>query len=199
MSIFGSSYPPGAASDPFAPYNQEEQPDNSVVEAAFVDRDGPGEVYRVTYKYVDCGPSVGFRFQFTESVPPDGIDDWGGERWVYCDDLYKFGTWKDVASRGELITGISVSSIVEGVDQCTETHVIEINPFDFEAEPDALRKQYDEAVEAVNVEASDIWNATHGCGTCCGHWLAEGFDPEFEDGVPVWDECPDCHGHGEGI
>ena len=183
MNKFGSSYPPGAANDPFAPYNQEEQPDNSVVEAAFSDRDGPGEVYRVTYKYVDCGPSVGFRFQFTESVPPDGIDDWGGEhvveRWVYCDDLYKFGTWKDVASRGELITGISVSSIVEGVDQCTETHVIEINPFDFEAEPDALRKQYDEAVEAVNVEASDIWNAT--------------------DGVPVWDECPDCHGHGEVI
>jgi hypothetical protein len=26
MSIFGWSYPPGAASDPYAPYNQEEGP-----------------------------------------------------------------------------------------------------------------------------------------------------------------------------
>lgn len=26
MGIFGWSYPPGAASDPFAPYNQEEGP-----------------------------------------------------------------------------------------------------------------------------------------------------------------------------
>lgn len=193
MGIFGWSYPPGAAGDPYAPYNMEEQPSNDTVEEAFADYDSPGEVYRVTYKYTGCGPSVGFQIT--------NVD--GKARWVYCDSLYPLGTWADLRKRGDLITGICVGSIVEGVDFDADTVYIDVNPLDFDTTPEQLKAKFDAAVEEVNADANSIWNSTHGCETCAKHWHDEGIDEgewgPFEgcDGItPVWNDCPDCQGGG---
>lgn len=204
----------------YPPEYDQEIPDNSTVEAAFADFTGPGEMYRAIYKYTDCGPSVGVCIQYLEVIPPDGFHEYPSEiersKWVYCDDLYKLGTWADMAHRGELITAICVSSIVEGVDQTTDTHEISCDPDDLESQatPDegdnlheTLERLFYKAVDAVNDEAGQIWRDTHGCEGCARHWASEGIiegdygNPmEGCDGTTwVWKDCPKCQGHGVAI
>ena len=74
---------------------------------------------------------------------------------------------------------ILVGSIVEGVDEGTETHVLEF-PFEI--------SEYWEALQAVEDEAAKIWNETHGCPSC-------GEDDECMY-VPINPKCPVCHGEG---
>ena len=143
--------------------------DNSVVEQAFHDYKGPYDLYRTTYDYTDCGPSVGICIEYIEVLPPDGSDDYPHEvtqqKWIYCDDLHKLGTWSDIATQGNLIVGISVSSIVEGSD-------CEVPAIEIDTDPDALadqatdsepelhmtlRRLFNHAVEDVNAEASYIF------------------------------------------
>ena len=73
------------------------------------DYDGPYHMYRSLYKYTACGPSVGFQI--------DG-------RWVYCSDLAKFGDWEQF--KGHTIQAMSLGSIVEGVEQCTDDIILEL-------------------------------------------------------------------------
>ena len=76
--------------------------------------------------------------------------------------------------------GIKVGSIVEGVDEGTETHKLNY-PFQIEDFWDALK--------AVEEEAAQIWNDTHGCEDC---------------GEPEWGmytrainpDCQTCKGEG---
>lgn len=77
---------------------------------------------------------------------------------------------------------VNIGSIVEGVDECPETRTL-FYPFTSE--------ELESALSAVDSEAADIWNATHGCDTCQKHY-------GLSDGAlsPVWEECPDCGGHG---
>ena len=189
-----------------SPYDEyDDMPDNSHIAEAFPDYASIGELYRAVYRYTACGPSIGVTIVFEEE--PDDFDfspDMaGGEqtRTLYCDDLYKLGTWKELDEQGVVITEISVSSIVEGVDQCTDTHYIDCDGLTFE--PADIRNYFWDAVEAVNLEAHEIWQETHGCETCAKHWHSEGHTlgewGSFEgcDGItPIWPDCPDCEGSG---
>jgi hypothetical protein len=90
---------------------------------------------------------------------------------------------------------------VEGVERTTETRIVDLLSDAFET-PEMAAKAYETAVQAVEDEASEIWNDTHGCPTCAKHFGNCGeFGPfEGDDGItPVWDECPDCKGSGSVI
>lgn len=79
----------------------------------------------------------------------------------------------------EVEGGIQVGSIVEGVDQGTESHTL-LFPFDI--------KEYWDALQKVEDEASRIWDETHGCEQC-------GDENEFGY-IPVNPDCPNCEGAG---
>lgn len=189
--IFGWSYPAGAANDPNAPYNQEEIPDNWLLSEAFPDHDSIGELYRTTYKYTSCGPAIGALITYIREPTVEGFDQWDGPdeitEWFYCSDLYKFGTWAEMNEQGARVDAIKVSSIVEGVDEGTET--IEIPCEHFDMEPEELRKQYWDAVEATNAEAHSIWNETHGCEDCFP-------DTGEYELTPINPDCKTCGGQG---
>ncbi len=194
MGIFGWSLPPGCGT---LPDEEPEQLNNQYFAEAFPDYSGPGELYRALYKYTACGPSLGVTISFIEELPPDGFSDFGGEReayrTLYCDDLYKLGTWADMDARGELITAFQIGSIVEGVDYDCQT--IELDADQLDEEPGEFHDRFMKAVDDVNDEANSIWMDTHACDTCMAHWAEEGIT-EFELGDPVWLDCPDCNGDG---
>lgn len=82
--------------------------------------------------------------------------------------------------------GIGVGSIVEGIDQCTETYELAY-PFS--------DKQFWKAVQAVEDEARDLWLETHACPDCAGY----GENEETEGTGPIDPDCPTCHGQGDII
>jgi len=83
------------------------------------------------------------------------------------------------ASINEVPGGVSVSSIVEGAEACTPVHAL-LYPFTGEA--------WDGAVQAVEDEAKEIWDNTHGCDDC---------GPEEWDGSrPINPNCKSCKGEG---
>tara|TARA_R110002051_G_scaffold65415_2_gene118660 strand:+ start:277 stop:663 length:387 start_codon:yes stop_codon:yes gene_type:complete len=74
-----------------------------------------------------------------------------------------------------------LSSIVEGVGDGTEIHCL-YYPFTID--------QFQDALQAVEDEASEIWKATHGCEDC---------DPEMdsEQGfAAINPDCKTCEGEG---
>ncbi len=183
MSKFGWSYPAGAENDPFAPYNDtetEEPPSNEMLKKAFP-YNGLYEIYRSYYKYTACGVTVGALVEYEEEIE-DGFGSYAQtkQRWVYCDDLRDFGTWDDL---NHLVLALSVSSIVEGVDETTETHEIST-----QQEPETLRKEFDAAVKQTEAEAEEIWNRTHGCDVCG--------EPDESGNRYVNPDCPECGGEG---
>lgn len=184
----------------------------ALFERAFTDYENPWWWYRTHYKYTNCGVSCGMLVRGTfERVIEEPVVEWRGQepvivgtslasvgetddRWYYCDDLGSLGTFEDMRKAGKDIVAISVGSIVEGVDYDCDTQVIEIDP---DMEPEALLQKWNEAVKAVEDQAREIWNDTHGCETCRAHWIAEGIpDGETELGCPVWMDCPACEGAG---
>jgi hypothetical protein len=182
--------------DPMSPEYAQEAPDNENVKAAFAEYDGPWHLYRATYKYTDCGPSVGFCL----------LDPEGQIHNVYCDSIPE--SWKEWDDKGWLVCALSVSSIVEGIDACTETIVV---PVSRDSTPEQIKSAYYAAVEEVNAEANSLWQETHGCPTCALHWWQEfeGEDPHNWQGADdprwrigetqVWTECPECGGSGTCI
>lgn len=154
----------------------------------FCDYDSPHEMYRVFYKYTDCGPWV--------SVHVDGY-------WVHCQDLHTLGTWDQMLRRGEVVDEILIGSIVEGVDQCADNESVRLNDLrsmrskSGKITRHSLRQAFSRAVDRVNDSAAAIWNETHGCDTCRAHWASEGLIDESGEGYcHVWDKCPDCGGRG---
>ena len=135
-----------------------------------------GDLYRIIYKYTACGPSMGIEI-YAECDEPIQY---------YCDDLYKISI-ESLANEETYITKIFISSIVEGVDEGTQTITLADG-----CTPDTFWK----AVEKINSEASDIWMQTHGCETCAKHFC---IDLDEEMYSPVWLECPDCDGEGQII
>ena len=141
------------------------------------------DIYRSVYKYTACGPSIGFYLEGEE--PGNGEAGPGGtggpwEKWAYCDDLR---AWPEISELDEYeieVTGVSIGSIVEGVDFDCTTIVLHDDEFTVEA--------FWKAVEDVNDEADEIWKATHGCDDC----------PENpENGYRMIDpNCPTCKGEG---
>jgi hypothetical protein len=177
--------------DPMSPEYQQEVLDNETVKAAFEgDFDGPYDLYRATYKYTDCGPTVGMSL-----LDPDGK-----RHNLYCDDLPM--SWDAFDEKGWLVTKIMVSSIVEGIDACTDSYEVDI----LNHEPEEIRVAFYKAVEDVNNEANSLWNESHGCATCAKHWNDDPEDWQGEDDerwdcgdTPVWSDCPACGGRGTVI
>ena len=53
----------------------------------------------------------------------------------------------------DFVMALSVSSIVEGIDQSTETHIVDLFDDSFET-PDDAAKAYSAALQAVNLVAT---------------------------------------------
>jgi hypothetical protein len=145
--------------------------------------DSPHLMYRCYYKYTDCGPWV--------SVHVNG-------QWIHCGDLHKLGTWAEMQQRGDILDEVLIGSIVEGVD--AEAGPVSVRLDDLRSRRSkagnvtarSLRSAFSDAVSAVNAEAQQIWDETHGCDTCLAYWEAEGLPGE----TAVWEECPECEGGG---
>jgi hypothetical protein len=189
----------------YPPEYDQEQLDNQYFAEAFPDAKGLGDLYRQTYKYTECGPWLGAKIQYIKVLEPDGFDEYPHEQeveeWIHSDELYSLGTWSDMDAQGVLVTALMVGSIVEGCDNGTDEHELEVKQLD--EEPKQFAERFFKAVEEVNAEANFIWNDTHGCETCAKHWHDEGVLAHtygsFEgcDGMtPVWKDCPDCEGGG---
>lgn len=155
------------------------------------DYDSPHEMYRVFYKYTDCGPWV--------SVHVNGA-------WVHCQDLHKLGTWAEMLRRSDIVDEVLIGSIVEGVDQCAEERPVRLNDLRSARSKKgsitkhSLRAAFSRAVTSVNDDAASIWNATHGCERCIAHWEDLGAcDDLGQVCEAVWDECPICGGAGQVI
>tara|TARA_R110002020_G_scaffold434121_1_gene644277 strand:+ start:373 stop:738 length:366 start_codon:yes stop_codon:yes gene_type:complete len=83
----------------------------------------------------------------------------------------------------EIHGGIEVGSIVEGVDEGTDTHALEY-PFKI--------SEFWDALQAVEDEALEIWNDTHGCEDC-------GMEhPEYGSQM-INPDCKTCKGQGQII
>lgn len=134
--------------------------------------------YRTYYKYVDCGPSIGFRVN---------------GKWVYCDALRALGTIDEMVARNDKVEEVMVSSIVEGTDACVPAVTLTWAQIGMSDDPWAL---FNGLVADVDKEAHAIWSETHGCSMCAKHWNeVEGVD-HHSIGCHVWSECPICDGAG---
>ena len=132
------------------------------------------ELYRNTYKCTPCGPSVG---ALVRSIDKE-------DRWYYCDDLRTLPRFMEMPAKGIEVLRLEVGSIVEGLDVECDSVVVELEDTD----PDTFSKNYWAAVDAVNEEASQLWDETHGCPDCFGHG-----DEELH---PIDPECQSCGGFG---
>ena len=174
-----------------------DQVDNKYFAEAFPDADSPVELYRQVYKYTDCGAHLSVQIQYYKTIEPDGFNDFPFDKlvseWVHSDALRRLGTWKDLDEQGVLVTAMMVGSIVEGVDQCTES--IEVEAHQLDAIPEEFRSRFYAALSEVEREAESIWDETHGCETCAKHFEIN-LDKELS---PVWTDCPHCLGSGAVI
>ena len=179
-----------------SPYDDvDEIRDNTDFEEQFSDYNSLSDLYRSVYKYTACGPTLGVTC-WGVSAPANDVDagpnsicyDQEGPITYYGDDLRKFGSFADMREQGVFIMELFVSSIVEGVDNCTETYAVEWTPID--TEPKELYEQFWKAVEDCDNEANSIWNETHGCPGCFD------YPADWDDLRPVDEECQSCGGLG---
>ena len=89
---------------------------------------------------------------------------------------------------------IKMGSIVEGVDECTETHILEY-PFSANV--------FWSALQSIEDQANEIWNNTHGCPYCGTGIREKVSDKECEEAldsmseyISVDPECKVCNGKG---
>lgn len=122
--------------------------------------ESPADFIRSTYKYTSCGASAGLLIEYTVHTPTynDPYCEESGFKWVYACNL----SWDALRQYGR-VTAISVNSIVEGIDNTTETYVIRAEEYDTN---EAARAAWEEAVAVVEAEADYLWNDTHGCAWC---------------------------------
>ena len=88
------------------------------------------DFYRVIYKDTSCGPSIGVLCA-------------GSDKPVYCDNLRDYDADQPVVQ-------VYVSSIVEGSESGTETHVIDMKV-------EGALARFLAALEAVDKEAGELW------------------------------------------
>jgi hypothetical protein len=203
MGIFGWSYPAGCES---VPGDEEPELTNDEFEEKFSgDYASLWSLYRSVYRYTSCGPNLGVTVYMMTEPPNADFDSehchseeiWG-HKTFYGDDLNKLGSWQDMRDQGIVITALHVSSIVEGVDQCTATIVVEWTPE--EKDPQELHEEFWKAVKDTDDEADRIWKETHGCDWCREYWVeTHGMELEEFDQCEVWEDCPQCEGDGVTI
>ena len=117
--------------------------------AKHCDYDSPAEMYRVFYKYTDCGPWV--------SVHVNGT-------WIHCQDLHKLGTWDAMLMRGDILDAVLIGSIVEGSD--AEASPVPVRLGDLRSKRSkrgaithaSLQAAFGKAVDAVNEVACALWD-----------------------------------------
>lgn len=145
--------------------------DAKKVAQAFPDHKGPWHLYRSIYKYTACGPWM--------------VVEMNGQTYS-CDDIPM--KWE-----GNMVA-IKVGSIVEGVEDCTESYSIHLDKVKGEGKvvSDYIKKTFFDLVEQVDKEAGSIWDRTHGCEGCAEHF---GIDWECGD-CPVYEDCRQCGGEG---
>lgn len=56
----------------YPPEYDYENLDNSLLSEAFPDAKGPGDLYRQTYKYAECGPWLSAQIQYLKVIESDG-------------------------------------------------------------------------------------------------------------------------------
>jgi hypothetical protein len=122
----------------------------------------------------DCGRCLGF-MQWANEVRPNSFSK--NQINLALGQLKK-GEAEDIWPTETV--GVTVGSIVEGVDWGTDTHTLRY-PFEIQDFWDAL--------QAVEDEANEIWHDTHGCDDC-------GMEhPEW--GTQMINlECKTCNGEG---
>lgn len=120
------------------------------------------QLKKAVFKYTDCG--------------------------AWCEVFPPHQTWDNKLEEG----GVSFGSIVEGVDQTTQTYTVH-----FPCDSDEI----DKALDKVEKEADEIWMQTHGCESCWGggilatEWGEEIYPTDY--GMrPVDPNCPECGGNG---
>ena len=174
MGTFGWSYPPGADSDPYAPYNEMDEPpqcttarrNTAKLFAAFDAKDWYA-IYRNLYDNTECGVTLGV-------VLSNGVVRYNNEL---------KGLRADVPC-----IEIQISSIVEGVDIDCRTISVDLSKKGTRKTGDIVKRLY-AAVQEVEDEAKDIWTQTHGCDDCGveGDWGYPAINPD----------CDTCKGLGE--
>ena len=87
--------------------------------------------------------------------------------------------------------GVSVGSIVEGVDEETDVQHLSMGEY-LNMEEGQLGVWLDKAIEAVEADARRIWNETHGCEDCGPAESLLGYRHVNPD-------CKSCGGSGEVI
>jgi hypothetical protein len=125
-----------------------------------------GQLYHSIYKYSDYGITLGVLFSNQDSP-------------IYCRNLYDLG-------KDNFPIEIHVSSILEGVEEKTSTHIIKLS------EPTPAKKLR-KAIELIEEEAEDIWQNTHGCEGCA---KLNGQSLNSEEYTPVNINCKKCCGEG---
>ena len=199
MGKFGWSYPPGAETDPNAPYNQDaDESTNDEFRERFGEYDTPWRLYRTVYKAVACGPAIGFTvYEYHErTIDVDGEtypDYRWGEQTYYCDALRQLGSFDEMDKAGTIVRALHVSSIVEGWDEGVPEITIKWDPLN--NEPVVMSAEFWKAVHDVGAAASVLWDETHGCDKCAD---LHGLDWE-RDTIPVHEDCDVCLGEGVAI
>lgn len=169
----------------------------NILSIAFPDHAGIASLHRNVYKYVDCGPAVWPQIEYTDATDIEGHED-TITRWIYSQaELSLLGDWDTDHADGSIIVALSVSSIVEGIDECTDTITVEVYETDQDgnriARPPAdIAAEFWAAVTSVDDQANALWNQTHGCDSCAEHLGLN----EYGEGSPIWPDCPDCNGQG---
>lgn len=179
MGKFGWSLPPGCGRLP----GEDDIPEwyttaanNARALFRYFGADNWGQIYRALYKGTACGVTVGIALD-------------GAERPVYCDHLYQYDIKAPVVE-------VHISSIVEGVDYGTDTHILNLAVRGTRKTGNVVKRLF-ALVQLVEDEARAIWDETHGCEVCAAHWQDTGLMVDWDsDYVPVWPECPDCKGAG---
>ena len=94
-------------------------------------------------------------------------------------NVYKYTSCGAWVSEDE--QGVTLGSIVEGVDEGTQTPTLNY-PFTID--------QFQDALQSVEDEADEIWKATHGCEDCHDEPLWTG------KAWPINPDCKTCRGEG---
>jgi hypothetical protein len=93
------------------------------------------DFYQTIYKRTDCGPSIGVMCH-------------GADGPAYCSELKNYDASHPVVH-------VYVSSIVEGSEAVTDTHVIDMKV-------EGALARFWKALEAVNKEAGELWEEANG-------------------------------------
>ena len=127
------------------------------------------DIERNTYKYTDCGAWIMERKEEREYAS------------LFVEDAMNPRYYSHA-------TGLTVGSIVEGVDYCCDPITLAY-PFELD--------EFWKALQSVEDQADEIWNSTHGCDECWDEPQLDEWGNLRKFGAwPINKECKTCEGEG---